>query len=49
MQFSFENMFSEVLYAALFNGKMGSGKGVTPTGANKQAVGKTPGLCLREC
>lgn len=44
MQSFVENIFSEVLYAALFNGKMGSGKGATPTGSNKQSTAKTPGL-----
>lgn len=33
-------MFSEVLYAALFNSKMSSGKGGTTTGGGKQTTSK---------
>ena len=39
-----KNTFSEVLYAALFNSKMSSGKGAALSGANKQANAKGPGL-----
>jgi hypothetical protein len=38
-------IFSEVLYAALFNSKMLSGKGTTSTGATKTNT-KTTGLII---
>lgn len=43
MNYLFLKIFSETLYAALFNSKMSSGKGTTSTGATKQANTKGTG------
>jgi hypothetical protein len=40
-------IFSEVLYAALFNSKMSSGKVATSTGGAKQTNPKAIGLILK--
>jgi hypothetical protein len=37
-------IFSEVLYAALFNSKISSGKGTTATGTAKQSNAKATSL-----